>query len=167
MKQREKGFTLLEVVIGMAIMGLVVVAIAATITTLLMNYGQAAEQNVALPQVQNAGYWISRDVQMSRNVTASDPDGFPLTLDIPIDTDENNDYSIIYLFEDNKLKRKVYDSSGNLTTETLIADYIDTDNTIFSTVNATISLYKLTVTASRDGAGVTMSYEISQRLSPG
>ena len=104
MKQREKGFTLLEVVIGMAIMGLVVVAIAATITTLLMNYGQAAEQNVALPQVQNAGYWISRDVQMSRNVTASDPDGFPLSLDIPIDTDENNDYSIIYLFEGNKLK---------------------------------------------------------------
>ena len=165
MKQREKGFTLLEAVIGMAIMALVVVAIAATTTTLLMNYGQAAEQNVALPQVQNAGYWISRDVQMSRNVTAGDPEDFLLSLDIPIDTDENHDYRIEYLFEGNKLKREVYDSSENLTSETLIADYIDTDNTIFSTVNATIGLYKLTVTASRDGAGATRSYEIGQRLS--
>lgn len=163
-KQREKGFTLLEVVIGVGIMALVVVAIAATTTTLLLNHGRAAEQNFALPQVQTAGFWISRDVQMSRNVTAGDPNGFPLSLHIPIDTDENNDYTIEYLFEGNKLKRQVYDSSENLTSETLIADYIDTDNTIFSTVNATIDLYKLTVTASRNGDGVTRSYEINQRL---
>lgn len=166
-KQREKGFTLLEAVIGLAIMALVVVAIAATTTTILMNHGRAAEQNVALPQVQNAGFWISRDVQMARNITASDPNGFPLSLDIPIDIDENHDYNIEYLFDGNKLKREVYSSSGNLTSQTFIADYIDTDNTTFSTVNATIGRYKLTVRASRDGAGVTRDYEISQRLSPG
>ena len=165
MKQREKGFTLLEAVVGLSIMALVVVAIAATMTTLLLNHGQAAGQNVALPQVQNASYWISRDVQMSRNVNATDPNGFPLSLDIPVDTDEDNDYSIDYLFEGNKLKRMVYDSLENLTSETLIADYIDTENTAFNTDNATIGLYKLTVSASKDGSGVTRSYEISQRLS--
>ncbi len=164
-KQREKGFTLLEVVVGVAIMALVVGAIAMTTTTLLLNYDQAAEQNVVLPQVQNAGYWISRDVYATINITAGDPNGFPLTLQIPVDNDENNDYSVVYLFDGNKLKRQLYDSSENLTSETLIADYIDIANTTFSTVNATAGHYKLTVTATRDGAGVTMSYEIGQRLS--
>ena len=163
-RQREKGFTLLEVVIGVAIMALVVVAVAMTATTILLNYGRAAEQNVALPQVQNVGYWISRDVLTTRNVTAGDPNGFPLSLAIPVDEDANNDYSIDYSFEGNKLMRKVYDSSENLTSETLIADYIDTDNTTFNTVNATAGYHKLTVTASKDGAGTTRSYEIGQRI---
>ena len=167
MKQREKGFTLLEVVVGVAIMALVVGAIATTTTTILMNYGQVAEQNAVLPQVQNAGYWISRDVQVASSITAGDPNGFPLFLGIPVDTDENNNYGIEYLFDGNRLKRKVYDSSPTLVSETLVADYIDTDNTTFSTVDATAGHHKLTVTAAKGGTGVTRSYEISQRLSLG
>ena len=166
-RQREKGFTLLEVAIGVAIMALVVVAVAMTATTILLNYGRVAEQNVALPQVQNVGFWISRDVQMASDITPGDPNGFPLSLGIPVDTDENNDYSIDYSFEGNKLERKVYDSSENLTSETLIADYIDTDNTIFSTVNATTGHYKLMVTAAKDEGGTTRSYEICQRITLG
>lgn len=164
MKRREKGFTLLEVLIGVAIMAIVVVAVAMTTTTLLLNEGQAAGQNTALPQVQNAGYWISRDVQMARNVVFDDPD-FLLSLDIPVDTDENNDYTIDYLFDGDKLKRRVYDSLGTLTSETFIAEYIDTSNTTFSALDADAGLYKLTVRASRDETGATRSYEISQRLS--
>lgn len=164
MKRREKGFTLLEVLIGVAIMAIVVVAVAMTTTTLLLNEGQAAGQNTALPQVQNAGYWISRDVQMARNVVFDDPD-FLLSLDIPVDTDENNDYTIDYLFDGSKLKRQVYDSLGTLTSETFIAEYIDTSNTTFSALDADAGLYKLTVRASRDETGATRSYEISQRLS--
>ena len=166
MKRGEKGFTLLEVLIGVAIMAIVVVAVAMTTTTLLLNEGQAAGQNTALPQVQNAGYWISRDVQMARNVTPSAPNGFPLSLDIPVDADENNDYTIDYLFDGDKLKRQVYDSLGTLTSETFIAEYIDTSNTTFSALDADAGLWKLTVRASRDETGATRSYEISQRLSP-
>ena len=164
-KQREKGFTLLEVVIGVTIMALVVGAIATTTWTILMNFGQAAEQNAVLPQVQNAGYWISRDVQMANGITPSGPNGFPLSLDIPVDTDEDNDYVIEYLFEEgNDLIRD--DNSPPIgSSKTLIAVDIDTDNTIFSTVNATAGHYRLTVTAAKDGAGVTGSYEIKQRIS--
>jgi hypothetical protein len=49
----------------------------------------------------------------------------------------------------------------------LIADYIDTDNTTFSTVDAATGHYKLTVTAAEDVAGTTRSYEIKQRISLG
>ena len=165
MKRREKGFTVLEALIGVAIMAIVVVAVAMTTTTLLLNEGQAAGQNTALPQVQNAGYWISRDVQMARNVVFDDPD-FLLSLDIPVDDNPDNDYTIDYLFDGDKLKRQVYDSLGTLTSETFIAEYIDTGITTFSVLDAEAGLWKLTVRASRDETGATRSYEISQRLSP-
>lgn len=164
MKRREKGFTLLEIVVGSAIMAVVVGAIAATLTTLFLNYGQAAGQNSALPQVQNSGFWITRDVQTSRNITAGDPNGFPITLKIPVDIDEANDNRIEYVFYGQKLKRELYDASDNLIAETLIADYMNTDNCTFSTVNITSGYYRLTVSASREGETVTRIYDMSQRL---
>jgi len=164
MKKREKGFTLLEIVVGSAIMAVVAGAIAATLTTLFLNYGQAAGQNSALPQVQNAGFWITRDIQTSRNVTAGGSNGFPITLKIPVDINEANDNRIEYVFYGQKLKREFYDASDNLIAETLIADYMNTDNCFFSTVNATQGYYRLTVSASREGETVTRVYDTSQRL---
>ena len=145
-------------------MAVVVGAIAASLITLFLNYGQAAGQSSALPQVQNAGFWISRDVQTSRNVTAGVSNGFPISLKIPIDIDEANDNRAEYVFEGSKLKRQLYDASDTLISETFIADYLDTDNCTFTTVNATLSYYRLTVTATREGETVTRVYDIGQRL---
>ena len=162
MKRGEKGFTLIELLLVLAITGVLIWPLAMVITTLLTNPQRSTDQNVALRQVQNAGHWLSRDVQMASSVNATDPDSF-LTLNIPVDTDENNDYSIVYLlFDGGKLKRQVYDSGDNLTSETFIADYIDTDNTTFTTLDT--GLYKLTIRASKGEAVVKRSYEVSQRL---
>lgn len=165
MKRGEKGFALLELVVGVAIMGIIAMPLAMLTMTLLTNPERSNDNNIVLQQVRNAGTWISRDVQMSRSVNATDPDGFPLTLQIPVDSDENNDYSIEYLLDGSKLKRQVYDSSENLTLETFIADYIVSDNTTFATVNATAGLHKLTIRATKDKASVTGGYQINQRLS--
>jgi len=155
---------MIEVLVVIAITAVIIGPLARATTTLLKNSEQAIEQNAVLPQVQNAGYWISRDVQMARTVTLGEPGVF-LRLDIPVDTDENNDYRIDYFFDGNKLKRQFYDSLGTLISETFIADYIDTDNTTFSALDLDAGLYKLTIRASRDGTGVTRSYEVEQRLS--
>jgi prepilin-type N-terminal cleavage/methylation domain-containing protein len=164
MKRRQNGFTLLEIVVASAIMAVVVGAIAGTLTVLLLNYGQAAGQNSVLPQVQNAGYWITRDVQTSRNVTATAPHGFPLSLKIPADINEEHDNRIEYIFEGNMLKRQFYDSSNHLLSETLIASYLDTDSCAFATVNATTGYYQLTITATREKEAVTRVYDMSRRL---
>jgi len=164
--KREKGFTLLEAVIGVGIMALVVVALAGTTTTLLLNHGRAAEQNIALPQVQNAGYWITRDVQTARTITTTAPNGFPLSIKVPVDITPANDNTVIYSFDGNKLKRALYNSTPSLISQSFVADYIDTGNTIFSVLDPEKGFYQLTVTAVRDRGGVTMSYELSQRLSP-
>ena len=164
MKRRQDGFTLLEIVVASAIMAVVVGAIAGTLTVLLLNYGQAAGQNSVLPQVQNAGYWVTRDVQTSRNITATAPNGFPLSLKIPVDINEDNDNRIEYIFEGNRLKRQFYDHSNNLISETLIASYLDTNSCAFATVNATAGYYQLSVTATREKEVVTRVYNMSRRL---
>ena len=164
MSKRQKGFTLLELVIGSAIMAVVVGAIAASLITLFLNYGQAAGQSSALPNVQNAGFWITRDVQTSRNVTAGVSNGFPISLKIPTDINEANDNRIEYVFDSSKLKRELYDSSDTLIAETLIADFIDTDYTTFVSINVTSGHYRLTATASREGEAVTRVYDMDQRL---
>jgi len=164
-KQREKGFTLLEVLIGLAIVAIIVAPITMTTTLIVKSFRQAAEYNAVLPQVQNASYWISRDVQIASGITLGDPNGFPLAFDIPTDDDSTHDYGIKYLFEGNKLMREVYDSSETLVSETFIADHIDTDNTTFSTVDTDAGHYRLTVTAAGDVAVATKSYEIKQRIS--
>jgi len=99
---------------------------------------------------------------MARTVTLGEPGVF-LRLDIPMDNNPEHDYTIDYLFDGDKLKRQKHDSFG--TSETFIAEYIDTSNTTFSALDADAGLYKLTVRASRDETGATRSYEISQRLS--
>ena len=166
MRQRQKGFTLIEIVLATGIAGAIVVVVAMTTTTLMMNSQQPTTQQTLLQQVQNADYWILRDANMAGNMTLSSPNGFPFTLNIPVDQDENHNYDVEYSLDSNKLMRKQYDSSGNLTAETVIAQYVDTDNTTFESVteNITQGLYKLTIRVSMGEEAVTASYETRQRL---
>jgi prepilin-type N-terminal cleavage/methylation domain-containing protein len=162
MEGSEKGFTLVEMIVTAAIIGIIMAALATTVTALLTHPEQATDHNIVLCEVQNAGYWITRDVQMARNVTLDDPSGFPLTFNIPVDTDENNDLSVDYLFDGNELKRQVYDSLDTLISETVIAKYIDVADTAFGVLES--NAYKLTIKASKGEAVVERSYEVSQRL---
>jgi len=161
MKRREEGFTAIELVIALAITGIVIVVMTMTIAIILNNYQRSTYHNIVLDQVQNAGFWISHDVGMAKNVSFDDPSGFPLTLVIPIDTDEVNDLSVVYSIDSDKLKRQVYNSSQTLIAETFVAEYIVEDTT-FSTPGSNI--YNLTVKGSKGEVVVERCYKVSQRL---
>ena len=163
MRQQQKGFTLIEIILVLGILGAVMATIAMTTTTLLMNFEQPSTQQTLLQQARNAGHWIPRDIQMSSNVTLGSPNGFPLIINIPVDQDPNHDYTVDYLFDGNTLERKQYDSSDNLTAETSIAQYVDTGNTTFEK-SITGALYKLTIRVSMGEEAVMASYEARHRL---
>ena len=161
-RRREKGFTLIEVIVALAIISVIIVALSMTITTIVTNSQGTTERSVVLRQVQNAGYSISRDVQMAEDVTLDGTSGFPLILDIPVDTDENNNYSVNYLFDGDKIIRQVYDSSHTLIKENMVAECIDVDATTFTDLGT--NTYELTVKACNGEAVAERSYQIKQRL---
>ena len=164
MKLGGKGFTMVELLVVLAITGVIVAPLTMATITLLITPQRTADQGIVLQQVQNAGRWLSRDVQMTKMVSPGGANGFPLTLTIPMDDNPDNDYTIEYEFEGSKLKRRFYDSGDNLTSETFIADYIDTDNTTFGSLAG--GSYKLNIRAVKGEAAVTRGYEINQRLIP-
>jgi len=164
MKKWQKGSTLIELILGTAIAVLVVGGVGETTATLMLNYGKASEQTVALPYVQNAGYWISRDIQTARTVTPGEGNGFPLTLAVPVDEEAGNDYTVEYCFEGDRLQRHLYDATMTLVSGTFIADHISTTDTLFTTLDAEAGFHELTVRAEKDGDGATRTYKINQRL---
>jgi hypothetical protein len=161
----QKGYTLLEAMVGVGIMALIVVAISTSVIVLMKNHGLAAGQSTALPHVQNAGFWISRDFQGSRNITASAPNGFPLSLAMPVDQYSANDHRLDYTINGTVMKRLLYDASQTLLSDTLVAEHIASDNTSFVVVDNTTGLYRLTVTAGVGQEAVTRQYQVSKRLS--
>jgi prepilin-type N-terminal cleavage/methylation domain-containing protein len=161
-RRREKGFTLIEVLVGLAIMSVIILAMGMTVTTIVTNSRGTTERSVVLREVQNAGYSISRDVQMADDVTLDGTSGFPLILDIPVDTDENNNYSVNYLLDGDQIIRQVYDSSDILIRERAVAEYIDVGATTFSALS--FNTYELTIKAYNGEAVAERSYQIKQRI---
>jgi len=161
-RRSEKGFSLIEVLVGLAIMSIIVLAMGMTVTTIVTNSRGTTERSVVLREVQNAGYSISRDVQMADDVTLDGTSGFPLILDIPVDTDENNNYSVNYLLDGDHIIRQVYDSSDILIRERAVAEYIDVGATTFTALS--FNTYELTVKACNGEAVAERSYQIKQRL---
>lgn len=164
LKKGEKGFTLIELLVGLSIAAFVVGAASMTTVTMMRLTPQNNDWAVALSQVQNTGFWVSRDVLMSQSVTVGTGEPTFLTLTIPQITPP--DKTIVYEFEDmpDGLKRLMRDdqTAGQ---EMLVAEYISTDNNdttaSYDTDSRTLTL---TVTATSGDVSVTRIYEAAQRV---
>ena len=141
MKQGEKGFTLVEFLVATTI--IVLATGAAGAATFQVFKGTERNNNyiTAVRQVQNAGYWISRDAQMAHSVNADNltsPDFLILNWTERDFADEPTYHTATYFFQDvtdgiGRLKRSHWSSAG-ADEQTLIAEYIyydpdDPDNT--------------------------------------
>jgi prepilin-type N-terminal cleavage/methylation domain-containing protein len=170
LKAGEKGFTLIELLVGISILAFVVSAASMTIITMMRLSPQSNNWAIALRQVQNAGYWISRDVQMSENVTVDENPATPefLTLTVP-EWDAGSgavvDKTIAYQFEDmgDGLQRLMRDDAGQ---QIMVAEYIsdtDTDYPENCSDNCTLTF---TITATYGNVPVTRQYKATQRVPP-
>lgn len=154
LKARQGGFTLVELLIAVAILGAIGGALSMAIVTIMKTTDSTKDQAVILQQVQNAGYWISRDVQMAEDVS---PGGGGALVTV-----NQADGEVAYVFDGTTLKRQP--SGGQ---ETLVAQYIVEEDTSFvdeTEAGDALSKYKLTVTACRGEAEVERVYEIAKRI---
>ena len=123
LKAGEKGFTLIELLVTIGIAAFVVSAASMTVITMMRLSPQTNNWAIALRQVQNAGYWISRDVQMSQQKSIIKGTGTPIFLTLILPQDPANKKTIEYRFEDmgGDLRRLMRNDAGQ---QIMIAEYI-------------------------------------------
>jgi prepilin-type N-terminal cleavage/methylation domain-containing protein len=143
----QRGFTLIEMLVVLTLIGLITGGITAAIMQILTINHSASNHMIAVRQVQQAGKEVSKDTLQSQSVNATGGQGFPLTL-IWEEYGTNQTHLVIYDFggmsgEGKELERSHTINGGNLTV-IRVAQYIDPYHTSCSWNNATLTF---TVTA--------------------
>ncbi len=81
----QKGFTLPELLITVAITGLIVSFLGTAIYQILTITEYSSDRTIAMHELQNVAHWVSRDGQMARAASGGSeliltlPDGSPIT----------------------------------------------------------------------------------------
>ena len=127
--KNQRGFSLLELMVSLAIASIISLGALIANAQVLSQTSRNNDYTTASRQALNAVHWISRDAQMSHNVTGADTfPGDDLTLTW---TEwDNSQHVAIYSLEDNKLSRSYTEVVGGVpgpTQVTTIAEYINDD----------------------------------------
>jgi prepilin-type N-terminal cleavage/methylation domain-containing protein len=126
LKKGERGFTLIEMLVVLVLIGIITGGITAGIMQVLTINSRASNHMIAVRQVQQAGKEVSKDTLQALNVTYTENPLFLLTLTwIDSDGAEN---AVNYTIEDNKLQRSQSIDGGSPNLR-VIAQYIDPDQT--------------------------------------
>ena len=171
MKNGQRGFTLIELIVGLSIAVLVSGAAGIAIFQLMKGSEVNNTHMTAVRQVQNAGYWVSHDTRMAQDITAANLTPPSFLVFNWTEGDTLDEYEIIYTLEDipgSTLKKLHRNQSVNGTANitTFIAQHIDPDA---ARTNCLYGGSKLTLTITATaGAGTseqseTRKYEFVQR----
>lgn len=155
MKQGEKGTLYIELLIAITITALISGAVA--LATFQVSKGTERNNSyiTAVRQVQNAGYWISRDSQMAQSIIADNltpPDFLIMTWTEWNDPNNPVYHSVRYYFTDltdgvGTLQRVHWNSDG-LNEQTLVAqhiyyDFSDPDGTSQASYQSSVLMVQL------------------------
>ena len=159
----ERGFTLVELIVGISIAVFVTGAASMTIITMMRLSPRTNDLAVSLRQVQDAGYWITQDVQMSQGeIIVGDKNPVFLTLNEPQTPTEN--ITVVYQFQamPDNVRRLIRDNQ-TLGQQLLVAEYISPATTVAS-YNSDNSTLIFTITAVSGDMPVNRQYKAAQRI---
>ncbi|MFC2021123.1 type II secretion system protein J [Chloroflexota bacterium] len=123
--KNQKGYTLNEMLVALAILGVIAPAISMVIFQVISVNTLTGNHLTAVNQVENAMYWIGRDAQMAQTVQTGGGSGFPLNLTwVDWDLTSNN---VTYSIQNGELQR-AYSINGGLPTSTVVAQHINNDS---------------------------------------
>lgn len=155
----NKGFTLVEALIVVMILGTIMVTMSLAVTTILADYNIGRDQAIALRQVENAGFFISKDIQMAKTVDPDVQGKFAELYCYIWDGNSMVEKRVDYLIYNGALIRSVDGAAGNQ-----VAQYIvEADTNIVADLVVT-GKYILNVKASYRGKEKTGRYESQQRV---
>ena len=154
----RRGFTLIEVLIALAITALIVSVVTMSIFQVFDINARSSSRMIAIKQVQNAGYWISHDARMTQQDPVIEKHGGQLESITLTWTDlDGNQHQVHYTIEGDSLQRS-YSVNAEEPSEFIVAKNIDVIDCTF-----TDGALALTITATSQGASETREYEIMPR----
>ncbi len=173
MIRSEKGYTLIELVVAVAIIVLISGAASITIFQIMKGTKTNNSHIDAVCQVQNAGYWISRDAGMAQSVHTENLTSPAFLIFYWTQFNDENVkiyHTANYSFEElndgiGKLKRTHLSSAGE-NEQTLIAThiyYVPTDPDDTSKAEYQAPLLTLKLTSIIEDATETREYHITNR----
>jgi prepilin-type N-terminal cleavage/methylation domain-containing protein len=133
MHKDQKGFTMLELLIALALTGLITTGITMIISQTLTGSARSSNHMSAVRQVQEAGYWVSYYAYAAQDLTITGVSGFPLTLRW-VDFDENKRHEVQFILDsDSSGLRGEYYVDGDLnpakTGKIPVFEFINPDKT--------------------------------------
>jgi prepilin-type N-terminal cleavage/methylation domain-containing protein len=172
-KLGENGFTLFELLITLSILGAITGVMAMTIMIFMKVGPESNDRAIALRQVQNAGYWISRDVLEAGNIIVDEDPGTTEFMTLNIRTSITDNKTVVYDLGDmagglKKLMRTDQDTGNQI----LVAEYLyydpvgDPDNSTDVSTYVSPS-FKIQIAAISGDAMVIREYEATQRVPQG
>ncbi len=167
LSRRQKGFTLIELIVALAIASAIGVAITMTAHNMITIPAMSNDSNTAINQVRNAVNWINQDVQGANTVNATPiaPGFFSISLQEWDSVTGNwSVHNITYSLEPvgtgPKELWRDYDSG---TTRNLIAQFIDPDNTNCSWDTDDNDMLTITITATVGDETKTRTFQVKPR----
>jgi prepilin-type N-terminal cleavage/methylation domain-containing protein len=166
MKARQKGFTLLELTVVLALTAIITMVISTVVIQMFTESERGSSRMTAAQQVQNAGFWFKHDGVMAQTVMLDDPSTGDTEEFITIVwTDWNgSSHRVAYALEDadgglKKLMRS-YSIDGNPPQTIVVADSI-TAPSISSNWDGTVLTMQITVQVGSQNAART--YQVKPR----
>jgi prepilin-type N-terminal cleavage/methylation domain-containing protein len=147
--RNQCGFTLVELLVGLVIGGLIIGGITTTIVQALTCPAQSSDHMTAVKQVENAINWMRHDAVQAQIMEPGGSSGFPLQLTW---VDWNNTkHEVTYSLQEGRLTREyiTYDGDGTVVDSqtSFVAEYIDSDSEMtYCQVDGRVLTLKITAT---------------------
>jgi len=173
LKKGERGIGFVELIIVVALAGMVGAAITAAAFQTLTFTTRLSNQMTAIRQVQQAGFWVSPDVMMANPAKSNFNPGGGKFLVLAWTDANGNDHEVTYtITSERRLQRthKVTPHEGEATTEvSVVAQYVDTSFDPSTGKPKTYcawdgKVFTLVVTATVGNQTETRTYQVQPRV---